>query len=401
MIVSRLRLRPLAAAAKRRKGFALPLTILVIAALTATLAAAFSSVTAEIATNSAQRSESRAFALAESGLEEYIARRAFHCTARMGYVSGTNFLCSATPTDSEFVTVSLQGGYATVTAKRVQKGMGVTRPTLFLVRSRGVDTVAPFNGATRAVYGERIVAQYVSWNMNSVQVLSGWTSLSGLLKTGASGTLGGADHCPASAGGGSAPIAGVSLPTGTMTGSGAGVPTGNPGVLGLGTQAQADSAVKIDWNGIVNGGAVSADYTFDVNAAVPAALTALFADTTQYPVIHVTGSGSFNIPAGRGLLIIDGDGYMGHGGWNGIIMSGGNITSNGVVSVYGAIISGLNMKLTAAQLTAAGQVTPAGGDVGHGVKDIEYDSCQIAKAASRFGFFKVIPNAWMDNFTTY
>ena len=47
-------------AATERKGFALPLAILIIAALTATLAAAFSSVTAEIATNSAQRSESRA-----------------------------------------------------------------------------------------------------------------------------------------------------------------------------------------------------------------------------------------------------------------------------------------------------------------------------------------------------
>ena len=47
-----------------RKGFALPLAILVIAALTATLSAAFASVTAEIATNSAQRSESRAFVIA-------------------------------------------------------------------------------------------------------------------------------------------------------------------------------------------------------------------------------------------------------------------------------------------------------------------------------------------------
>ena len=393
-------IRRVLASARRRRGFALPLAILVIAALTATLAAAFSSVSAEIATNSAQRSESRAFAMAESGLEEFLSRRTYHCTARSGYVP----LCGTPPTvDKESVTVSLEGGYAEVVAQRARKAVGTTVPATYLVRSRGVDTVAPFNGATRSVYGERIVAQYVIWNAKGIQVLSGWTSLSGLNKNGNSGTFTGIDRCPAASGGGAAPVAGVSVPT--VPGyTGPNRTSGAPGIQNLGTQAAADSAVKIDWNGIVNGGAVTADYTFAVGSATPAGLVAAWADVTQYPVVHITGNGTYTINSGRGLLIIDGAATMnGNATWDGIIMAGGNMTSDGTNTVNGAIITGLNMKLTLSQLAAAGfgSTYPSGGDVGNGTKTMSYDSCEVSKAASRFGTFKVIPNAWMDNYSTY
>ena len=392
--MNRRRLRALrrAAIAVRRKGFALPLVILVIAALTATLAAAFSSVTAEIATNLAQRSESRAFALAESGLEEYVARRTYHCTARTGYVSGTNFLCGAMPNiDSEFVTISLPGGYAVVTAQRVQKGVG-TRPTSFIIRSRGVDTVAPFNGATRAVYGERIVAQYVTWSTRTVQVLSGWTSLTGLSLNGAAATVSGTDHCNPST-----VIAGVALPTGTLDDPHNDV-TGNPVKLELGTQAATSAAVKIDWAGLVSDASFTANYSVANGGSIPAAA---FADTNSWPVIHVhnytysthTAGATFSVPDGFGLLVIDGSAVVnGSNLWKGIVLVGGTMTSNGANNIYGATITGLNVKV--------GE-TVAVSDVGNGNKTIEYDSCNVAKAASGFGFFGVLPNAWMDNYTTY
>jgi hypothetical protein len=393
-------IRRVFASAKQRQGFALPLAILVIAALTATLAAAFSSVTAEIATNSAQRSESRAFAMAESGLEEYLARRTYHCTARSGYAPS----CGTPPlVDVESVTVSLEGGYAVVVARRVRRAVGTTVPATYLVRSRGIDTIAPFNGATRTVFGERIVAQYVIWNSKSIQVLSGWTSLTGLNKNGNSGSLTGVDRCSAASGGGAPPVAGVSVPT--IPGyTGPDRTSGSPGISTLGSQATANAAVKIDWNGIVNGGAVTADYTFTVGSAAPAALVAVWADPTQYPVVHVTGNGTYTINDGRGLLIIDGGATMsGNTTWDGIIMAGGNMTSNGNNTVNGAILTGLNMKLTLPQLAAAGfgSTYPLGGDTGNGTKNMSYDSCEVSKAASRFGTFKVIPNAWMDNYTTY
>jgi type II secretory pathway component PulK len=58
-----------------RKGFALPMSILVIAVLTAAIAAAFSSTNAEYTTNAAQRSENRAYNLAETGLERFMVLR--------------------------------------------------------------------------------------------------------------------------------------------------------------------------------------------------------------------------------------------------------------------------------------------------------------------------------------
>jgi Tfp pilus assembly protein PilX len=395
-------IRHIASRLKNRRGFALPLAILVIAALTATLAAAFSSVASEIATNSAQRSESRAFALAESGLEEFIARRQYHCTARTGYTPN----CASPPyADVESVTVSLSGGYANVVAERVRRAIGITQPAMYLIRSQGVDTVAPFNGATRSVYGERIVAQYVTWNAQNIQVLSGWTSLTGLNKNGGSGRLWGADHCALAGGGGAPTVAGISVPNVPgATGSTAPM-VGSPPIQTLGTQAQANAAVKIDWNAIVNGGQVSADYTFPYSSNAPAALVTDWNNPNIYPVIHVTGNGTWTVPGGRGLLIIDGNGVMsGNTQWEGIIMAGGTFTSNGTTDIFGAVVSGLNMKLTPAQLTALlgpSATYPGQSDVGNGTKDIEYDSCEVMKAASRFGYFKAMPNAWMDNFTTY
>ena len=403
-----LAVRQFASRLRSREGFALPLTILVIAALTATLAAAFSSVAAEIATNSAQRSESRAFALAQSGLEDFLARRVYHCTARTGYTPNCNAPSNPPMADVESVTVSLQGGYAQVVAKRVRRAIGIMQPAMYLIRSLGVDTLAPFNGATRAVYGERVVAQYATWNAQNIQVLSGWTSLTGLNKNGTSGKMWGKDHCSAASGGGAPTVPGVLVPdvpgyTGSPAWTG-GSGAGSPPIDSLGTQAQANAAVKIDWNAIVNGG-VSADYTFPYSSTAPAALVTAWAGSSVYPVVHVTGNGTYTIPGGQGLIIIDGNAVMsGNTQWDGIIMVGGTFTSNGTTDIYGAVMSGMNMKLSPAQLVAllgAGATFPTNSDVGNGTKDIEYDSCEIMKAASRFGFFRAIPNAWMDNFTTY
>ena len=59
----------------KRKGFAMPMAIFVIAVLTAALAAGFSGTTTEITTNNAVRGQNRAFQLAEAGLEAFMVRR--------------------------------------------------------------------------------------------------------------------------------------------------------------------------------------------------------------------------------------------------------------------------------------------------------------------------------------
>ena len=169
-------------------------------------------------------------------------------------------------------------------------------------------------------------------------------------------------------------------------------------------QAQADSAIKIDWNGIVSTPSIiTADYTFAYNAPTPAALiTAWATDTTYYPVIHVTGYGDWDLPVGgRGFLIIDGNPYMGHGGWKGVMLAGGTIRGNGTDIIEGAMITGMNMKLTTAQQAATGLPAPTAPDDLRGVKDYYYNSCAVSKAGAALGSFVVLPNAWMDNWSTY
>jgi hypothetical protein len=361
-------------------------------------------VTAEIATNSAQRSEGRAFLLAESGLEEYIARRTYHCTLRTGYASPAQFTCGSPPNVlAESVTVTLAGGYARVTAIKAQSGFGARRGAVYLIISRGVDTSAAFSGGSRAVFGERIVAQYASWNQKTIQVLSALTSLAGVDKTGAAGIITGNDDCPAAQGGGLPALAGISAPDGDIDVM-PGVTAGNPPQDYMGTQQAANDSIKIDWAGVVRTPSIiTADWTFPYSTSTPAALIAKWAaNPNYYPVIHVTGMGEWDLPSGgRGFLIIDGDPYMGHGGWNGVILAGGTVRGNGTDVIKGAMITGMNMKLTPAQLAAAGLTKPTEGDDLRGVKNYYFNSCEVAKAGAALGSFVVMPNAWMDNFTTY
>ena len=56
--------------------------------------------------------------------------------------------------------------------------------------------------------------------------------------------------------------------------------------------------------------------------------------------------------------------------WDGILLVGGNLTSNGNNTVQGATITGLNVML--------GMVVP-GAAVGNGNKNYQYNSCNVAK----------------------
>jgi hypothetical protein len=95
--------------------------------------------------------------------------------------------------------------------------------------------------------------------------------------------------------------------------------------------------------------------------------------------------------------------------WKGILLVGGQMTSNGNGTVSGATMSGLNTMFTPAQLASA-QAKTAGGTTlsatpanatANGTKTFQYDSCEVAKAAGGLATYSVYPNAWMDNFVTY
>src|SRR5438132_7069818 len=106
-----------------RKGFALPLAILLITVLTAALAAGFAGTTSEFVSNAAVRGQARAVNLAETGLEQFLALRS---------QSGFCAHCSDPVTaDSEWTRVSLPGGYADVVAVRVRPEIDSARPAFY------------------------------------------------------------------------------------------------------------------------------------------------------------------------------------------------------------------------------------------------------------------------------
>lgn len=387
---------PAARTTRERRGFALPMAILVIAFLTVSIAAAYTATSSELSTNMAQRGESKSYMIAQAGLENFMARR-----NEVGFCANCGIPPMAT---YESTTVALPGGKAQVVAQRIRVANN-NRPAIYLLRSRGFDTSSKaLSGSSLEARAERSVAQLVYWNVNQVNVLSGWTATNGLNKVGSSGTISGVDYC-----GKKAAVAGIALPTGDYGVNGNFTPSGNPPVQYLGTQAETNAAVRIDWDGVVNGNRIQPDYLFasgaDANANWPNIV-----GTTNYPVIRVNGDLTLPGTGGQGTLIVMGNLTMsGNNLWKGIVLVGGTMTSNGNGTMTGATMSGLNTMLTPAELALAQAMAAAGTTLSsnpanataNGTKTFQYDSCEVARAAGGVASYSVYPNAWMDNFVTY
>ena len=393
--------------ARERRGFALPMAILIIAFLTVTISAAYTATSSELTTNMAQRGESKAYMVAQAGLENFMARR-----NEPGFCPTCNIAPNIPPVVTyESTTVTMPTGYAYVVAQRIRIGNN-TRPAIYLLRSHGVDTTSrAITGSSRSVQGQRTVAQLVFWNVNQVNVLSGWTSTSGLDKQGSSGTISGVDEC-----GQRAAVAGIAVPSGDYSVNGSFTPAGNPPVQYLGTQAEANAAVKIDWRGIVLQNRIQPDYVFASSGAASSAWSSIDFGTSpnwKYPVIRVNDNFALPGTGGRGTLIVMGNLTMsGDNLFKGILLVGGQMRSNGNGTVAGATMSGLNtLFTTTAALDSARALTPLGispvltntpaNATANGTKAFQYNSCEVAAAAGGLASYSVYPNAWMDNFVTY
>jgi len=350
---------------RNQRGVALPMVLLVTVVLTILLAAGFAAMSSERRITANDEATLDAFALSETGLELFLAKRdSFGFTA-------------APPAVSESTRIALGGGYADVVLKQVRKDTVGGRYG-YAIRSHGVSTVASLTGTPRA---ERTVAQYAVWQTGSMKVLSGWTSLTGLQKNGNSGTLTGDDGC-----GQADTVAGVAVPTNPGYTGQTGPVSGKPPILNLGTQQQAAASTGIDWDGVVNKNAVQPDIT------IPPGSWPSFTNPNYWPVIKLIGD--WTLPgAGQGTLIVTGNlTISGSNMWNGIILAGGNLTSNGNNTVEGAVVSGLNVAL--------GQSLPQA-SVGNGTKTYQYNSCNVAKAMAKMGQLVGYTNAWVDNWPAY
>ena len=363
-----------------RRGAILPLTILMLAIMAVAVAITFTRVSAERRTTSDAQAQQAAFDVAQSGLARYMST----------LVVGAKPSWSPNPP----VTVTyndLPGGTAQVTMQMVRDTtVGVDQlPAVYAITSRGLSTSTSRFGAT-VPPAERTVAAYGIWTPAPFEMYGAFTSLSGINKNGTSGDLSGYDRC-----GASPTINGVAVPDASYTGPVGpiqGNPEDTPYYLGTpGTAGTAKDSIDIDWANIV---AWPNPSMFPDHRVPAGPWPGSFND---WPIVRVdnVGGPAFSLPGtnGKGILIVTGDlALSGSVGWEGLVLVGGILTSNGNNTVYGAVVAGLNVKLG---------MNPGASDIANGTKTYQYDSCSLKRALGQHGSIQPVRNGWIDTWPSY
>jgi hypothetical protein len=393
----------------RRDGFALPLAIMVLALLTMGLVAGFAASTSEMSTAAAQRSQARAYAYAQMGLEQFLARRkqvvnsagqadtfCKHCWLVNKSVSNGSVKATldTLPTKKETTYVAFTNGNAVIRAYPVWLDVAKGKGTYFVTSTGTDDKSSTGAGKGKTSKATRTVGVFVTWNKTTLNVLGALVSFSGVIKNG-TGDISGNDACGADTN-----VAGITVPAeqSVQVAGSSFTPTGNPPYDTLKTFSTDSANSKLDWASIKSGAGIQADIIIGSDAFPSAGTFA--ADTNYWPVIHVTNAANsiWTLPnRGRGMLIVDGGLYInGSNQWDGVIMVGGQLTSNGNNVSSGTVMSGLN-------LLTGGTAAAASTDDAmlNGQKSYIYNSCSVKKATSSQARYTVMPNTWMDNVANY
>ena len=350
-----------------RRGATLPMTIIVIALMGVAVAITYARLSSERRITGDGQAQVNAFTVAQSGLNDYMAGR------------------NAKPPASQDTTyTTLSGGTAVVSLRMLRESTTTLLPAVYVVTSRGTNTTAK-SYDSRTPPAVRTVATYALWVPAPLDLDGAFTSLSGINKNGTSGVFSGVDHC---AGTGNPAIPGVAVPNGTYTGPMdpiAGSPPDDPSYIGSGgTGGTAKDEVDIDWAGIIAGTYLPANY---ITPTWPTA-----AQFLNWPILRANGDYTL-AGSGKGILIVTGNLTMSGGDqWEGLVLVGGTVTSNGNNSVYGAVVSGLNVKLGVAVPQSA---------IANGNKTFQYDSCNLVRALGQQGSFQRVRNGWTDTWSSY
>jgi hypothetical protein len=362
------------------------MTIMILVVLSAALTSAFVATSSETTTNTAVRGQSRAFMIAQMGLERFL-----EAPDPLALCPSCDTLRTTAAVDN--FARAFDGDSVYITVTRVRHQSSPTAPAVYFIQARGVDKHSKLSGRLAAIDAERSLGIYAQWNTNTMQVLSAWTSLTGLRKQGSSGLLSGNDEC-----GKMPPIAGTTVGKGDLHHSGdTGWAEGSPAIDTSRTAAQLEADMKIDWNAIINGDAMPADI---VVPDQPFPTMAWFdADTSRWPVIRIK-TNNYSLPTrGRGVIIAEGDFVIsGSDMWDGIILVGGRLTSNGNNTVAGATISGLNVLLPNSPNASPSEFDDA---TANGNKTYMYSSCKVARASKSLQRYRVLTNTWADNLPTW
>jgi len=351
----------------------MPLAILWIALLSVGAVAGLGRLSAERRTTSNLDGEIDAFALAQGGIERYWST----VTSPPGVSLDTTI-------------ADLTGGTVAISVRRI-RASGAGLDAMYVIQSTSFHTAASRHD-TRTPAATRTVARFAYWTSGSMDIPAAWTSITGLHKHGSSGTISGSDQCGAVSN-----VAGVAVPTVAADGGagydqngGGSVPSGSPPITYPGADpTDFASTIEVDWNAIVNGGALTAQYNLTSTSGWPATFTG-------WPTIIVNNATPLSLSpgnSGRGLLVVRGDLTMnGSFDWDGLILVGGTLTSDGNQTIQGAVMTGLNVKL--------GESVPVS-DMGNGNKSVQYNSCNVASALDNLSALTVVKNGWSDNWPSY
>jgi hypothetical protein len=343
------------------------IVLVALVGLTALAAAGMMLTETELRASENEEAGTTAFYVADAGLQQYLGSRD-----------------SATTTD----TFTYASGSAIVEGERLLN-MPTTNGNHVLYRVRSVSSYTPPEGGTAS----RTLSRLAIYSDGSIVAKASLAAGKGLLKTGNAGTISGVDratsgnpNCPDSP---KPDVAGVAVPPSGYVQSGGGgslVPDGSPDVLEAPSTLELLQSTGVPWDEIVNGGLLVPDYTIPGDswpnfASLPA---------DEWPLIYVEGDVAVGPgDSGRGTLIVRQDLEMnGAFEWDGLVLVGGYLTSNGFQTVEGATITGLNELL--------GETVPSS-DLGNGNKKFHYHSCKMKMAMKNaFGGLSEVPGSWAE-----
>jgi type II secretory pathway pseudopilin PulG len=343
------------------------MTILVVAMLTVMLSAAFTRVSADRRIADGTEATVSALAVAQAGLQTYLSVQ------------------DSEPPNGDSVRINVTGGYAWVVPHFIQQPADPTLPKTFVVRSTGY-VIAPTVGPDPLA--ERTVAQFAAWQPGNMRQLGAFTAVGshpGLDDHGGADPFWvfGNDDC------GEKPA----IP-GVRTFSSSGLWSTNPdggarNNLVTGTRSDIAAETGIDWDAIVNDGALQPDYT----SLVPN-------DTTFKTYFIDAGEVDAENFVGTGLLVITGELDTGNSSshdyfvWDGVVLLGGALDADAMDStvINGLLITGLNTLTGASAPTTTFDNNPV---------HVRYNSCNVRRALKRWRGFRPLPEAWVDGWATY
>lgn len=350
-----------------QQGFALVAAILALVALTALATAGFLVSNTEFDVGTSHRSSVDAFYVADAGQNEFLAR-------------------NGVPADSETYTYGADTADIR-TRKLVDLADGMS---VFHVTTRSVH---PELLGSHSVRRTGAVAVYTPFPMKT---LGAFVAANGLVKQGVSGTIDGNDAatpgpCPYGVGNGNQPtVAGVAVPEGGYVQHGNNkklVPEGDPPVLEMDDALELLQETEIDWAGLVTEDKVEPDYRIPGDAWPD--FSTMSPD--EWPVIHITEPHFELRPvhSGWGAIILDHDvSIQGNFVWDGLILAGGRLVSDGNQTIMGTMYTGMNRLL--------GETGLVDSEVGNGAKTFRYHSCNVEAAARSMGWLAAVPGTWYE-----